>query len=177
MLSFLYNFQRQNSKPVPRVILRLIIRWMVLASSLTVELHFPSLFRICGLESWTRFHYCPDPEVNWQMKKITKRQDQSTILFPRDKWCSAQRVPKCHYQFIGLLRTSCGIKKKKNKKRQDPSILNLYYTYIPPGSYQRLDLFIKVLRVFCPNLTDASKRQILYRIYFPQLFTPHANDL
>ena len=24
-----------------------------------------------------------------------------------------------------------------------------------PGSYQRLDLFIKVLRVFCPNLTDA----------------------
>ncbi len=27
-----------------------------------------------------------------------------------------------------------------------------------PGSYQRLDLFIKVLRVLCPNLTDASKR-------------------
>jgi hypothetical protein len=26
-----------------------------------------------------------------------------------------------------------------------------------PGSYQRLDLFIKVLRVLCPNLTDASK--------------------
>ena len=28
-----------------------------------------------------------------------------------------------------------------------------------PGSYQRLDLFIKVLRVLCPNLTDASKRR------------------
>ena len=27
----------------------------------------------------------------------------------------------------------------------------------PPGSYQRLDLFIQVLRVLCPNLTDASK--------------------
>ena len=26
-----------------------------------------------------------------------------------------------------------------------------------PGSNQRLDLFIKVLRVLCPNLTDASK--------------------
>jgi hypothetical protein len=26
-----------------------------------------------------------------------------------------------------------------------------------PGSYQRLDLFIKVVRVLCPNLTDASK--------------------
>ena len=25
-----------------------------------------------------------------------------------------------------------------------------------PGSYQRLDLFIKVVRVLCPNLTDAS---------------------
>ena len=25
-----------------------------------------------------------------------------------------------------------------------------------PGSYQRLDLFIQVLRVLCPNLTDAS---------------------
>ena len=23
-----------------------------------------------------------------------------------------------------------------------------------PGSYQRLDLFMKVLRVLCPNLTD-----------------------
>ena len=26
----------------------------------------------------------------------------------------------------------------------------------PPGRYQRLDLFIKVLRVLCPKLTDAS---------------------
>ena len=26
----------------------------------------------------------------------------------------------------------------------------------PLSSYQRLDLFIKVLRVLCPNLTDAS---------------------
>ena len=25
-----------------------------------------------------------------------------------------------------------------------------------PGSYQRLDLFIKVLRILCPNLTDVS---------------------
>ena len=28
------------------------------------------------------------------------------------------------------------------------------------GSYQRLDLFIKVLRVFCPNLTDAPLKPI-----------------
>ena len=27
----------------------------------------------------------------------------------------------------------------------------------PPGRYQELDLFIKVLRLLCPNLTDASK--------------------
>ena len=26
-----------------------------------------------------------------------------------------------------------------------------------PGSYQRLDLFIKVLRVLCPNVTAASQ--------------------
>ena len=26
----------------------------------------------------------------------------------------------------------------------------------PTGSYQRLDLFLKVLRVLCPNLTDVS---------------------
>ena len=26
-----------------------------------------------------------------------------------------------------------------------------------PGSYQRLDLFIKVLRVLCPNVTAASR--------------------
>ena len=29
-----------------------------------------------------------------------------------------------------------------------------------PGSYQRLDLFIKVLRVLCPNLTAAPKKHI-----------------
>merc|ERR1712238_231741 len=29
-----------------------------------------------------------------------------------------------------------------------------------PSSYQRLDLFIKVLRVLCPNLTDASHEDI-----------------
>ena len=34
-------------------------------------------------------------------------------------------------------------------------------TSVPPGSYQRLDLFIQVLRVLCPNLTDASSS--LYR--------------
>lgn len=28
----------------------------------------------------------------------------------------------------------------------------------PPGRYQELDLFIKVLRLLCPNLTDASLR-------------------
>ncbi len=27
----------------------------------------------------------------------------------------------------------------------------------PPSRYQRLDLFIKVLSLLCPNLTDASK--------------------
>ena len=27
-----------------------------------------------------------------------------------------------------------------------------------PGRYQQLDLFIKVLRLLCPNLTDASSR-------------------
>ena len=27
-----------------------------------------------------------------------------------------------------------------------------------PGSYQNLDLFIKVLWILCPNLTDASKK-------------------
>lgn len=32
-----------------------------------------------------------------------------------------------------------------------------------PGRYQRLDLFIKVLRVLCPNLTDASAIQILIK--------------
>ena len=29
------------------------------------------------------------------------------------------------------------------------------------GSYQRLDLFIKVLRVLCPNLTDDSKIHLM----------------
>jgi hypothetical protein len=27
-----------------------------------------------------------------------------------------------------------------------------------PGRYQELDLFIKVLRLLCPNLTDASSK-------------------
>ena len=41
------------------------------------------------------------------------------------------------------------------KERHDkPS--NKGLTRKPPGRYQRLDLFIKVLRVLCPNLTDAS---------------------
>ena len=31
----------------------------------------------------------------------------------------------------------------------------------PPGRYQELDLFIKVLRLLCPNLTDASSRRML----------------
>ena len=31
----------------------------------------------------------------------------------------------------------------------------------PPGRYQELDLFIKVLRLLCPNLTDASMESIL----------------
>jgi len=35
------------------------------------------------------------------------------------------------------------IREKKQKKRA-------------PGRYQRLDFFIKVLRVLCPNLPDAS---------------------
>jgi hypothetical protein len=35
-----------------------------------------------------------------------------------------------------------------------------------PGSSQRLDLFIKVLRVLCPNLTDASwKRGLGHKAY------------
>ena len=38
-----------------------------------------------------------------------------------------------------------GQKKEKEGKKKDP-----------PGSYQRLDLFIKVLWVLCPNLTDVS---------------------
>jgi len=28
--------------------------------------------------------------------------------------------------------------------------------YSPPGCYQRLEFYIQVLRVLCPNLTDAS---------------------
>ena len=38
-----------------------------------------------------------------------------------------------------------------------------------PGSYQRLDLFIKVLRVLCPNLTDASKLKKEKRILWKRL--------
>ena len=29
---------------------------------------------------------------------------------------------------------------------------------LSPGRYQQLDLFIKVLRLLCPNLTDASAK-------------------
>ena len=38
--------------------------------------------------------------------------------------------------------------------------LSLPYHLLTPGSYQRLDLFIKVLRVLCPNLTDASMKNV-----------------
>ena len=34
-----------------------------------------------------------------------------------------------------------------------------------PGSYQRLDLFIQVLRVLCPNLTDASLKRFLTSLW------------
>ena len=36
-----------------------------------------------------------------------------------------------------------------------------------PGSYQRLDLFIKVLRVLCPNLTDATNPLLMgHKLWF-----------
>ena len=44
-----------------------------------------------------------------------------------------------------MITSPGGHKKEKEGKKKDP-----------PGSYQRLDLFIKVLWVLCPNLTDAS---------------------
>jgi hypothetical protein len=31
--------------------------------------------------------------------------------------------------------------------------------FLSPGRYQQLDLFIKVLRLLCPNLTDASRQR------------------
>jgi hypothetical protein len=36
---------------------------------------------------------------------------------------------------------------------------------VEPGRYQRLDLFIKVLRVLCSYLTDASMREIYKRLF------------
>ena len=33
-----------------------------------------------------------------------------------------------------------------------------------PGSYQRLDLFMKVLRVLCPNLTDDPEFFSVYKL-------------
>ena len=33
----------------------------------------------------------------------------------------------------------------------------------PPSSYQRLDLFIKVLRVLCPNLSDSPPQHLKKR--------------
>jgi len=55
-----------------------------------------------------------------------------------------------------------GLAPKKEKEhffKRDEGIVPCHpeETKIMPGSYQRLDLFIKVLRVLCPNLTDASK--------------------
>ena len=35
----------------------------------------------------------------------------------------------------------------------------------PPDCYQRLEFFIQVLRVLCPNLTDASYPTRLIRIH------------
>ena len=37
-----------------------------------------------------------------------------------------------------------------------PSVQHLFFFAMLPGRYQELDLFIKVLRLLCPNLTDAS---------------------
>ena len=54
-----------------------------------------------------------------------------------------------------------GLAPKKEKEhffKRDEGIVPCHpeETKIMPGSYQRLDLFIKVPKVLCPNLTDAS---------------------
>ena len=38
--------------------------------------------------------------------------------------------------------------------------------YLSPGRYQQLDLFIKVLRLLCPNLTDAKSFPFLFDLEF-----------
>ena len=48
------------------------------------------------------------------------------------------------------------IKLKRRIRNQDAE--NTGLEKMTPGSYQRLDLFIKVLRVLCPNVTAATKR-------------------
>jgi hypothetical protein len=47
-------------------------------------------------------------------------------------------------------------KKSTNPKSNLPIKVFGQIKLFSPGSYQRLDLFIKVLRVLCPNLTDSS---------------------
>ena len=39
-----------------------------------------------------------------------------------------------------------------------PSVQHLFFFPMLPGRYQELDLFIKVLRLLCPNLTDAPEK-------------------
>ena len=47
-------------------------------------------------------------------------------------------------------RTGTSLSCSDNGYRRFLSVL----IFSSPGSYQRLDLFMKVLRVLCPNLTD-----------------------
>jgi hypothetical protein len=46
-------------------------------------------------------------------------------------------------------------------------IISLFFLfYLSPGRYQQLDLFIKVLRLLCPNLTDAKSFPFLFDLEF-----------
>ena len=62
-------------------------------------------------------------------------------------------------------------RKEKNADAKDNENRTANRKYKTPGSSQRLDLFIKVLRVLCPNLPDAS-----FFFHFSNLWEAAGNE-
>jgi len=66
------------------------------------------------------------------------------------------------FAFLLFLGEENGLSEKEDKNKNGGvnrcalCIFLFKVSAISPGRYQELDLFIKVLRLLCPNLTDAS---------------------
>ena len=104
--------------------------------------------------SWAVFWWRDLSQVTFGYSNIPMAYQDSVAIGWNVTWISSFLLPLP--KTVGQQFVERSGRKKKGKYS---SVIGCWFLASPeidsPGRYQQLDLFIKVLRLLCPNLTDA----------------------